>query len=84
MSSVGYDPKLHDQDARGSLESARIFLGFLFQFWKPHSVVDFGCGFGTWLLACKEQVLSVCSAWTGFGFQRRKSWTAPLNFNIRI
>jgi SAM-dependent methyltransferase len=54
MSSVGYDPKLHDQDARGSLRSARIFLGFLCQLWKPHSVVDFGCGFGTWLLACKE------------------------------
>jgi SAM-dependent methyltransferase len=49
-----YDKKLLDQDAQGSLNSARIFLQFLFKYWCPESAIDFGCGLGTWLCACKE------------------------------
>ncbi len=40
---------------QGSLASARIFISFLFEIWIPKSVVDFGCGRGTWLAVCKER-----------------------------
>jgi SAM-dependent methyltransferase len=49
-----YDIKHLDQDSQGSLSSARILLGYLFEHWVPRSVIDFGCGLGTWLYACKE------------------------------
>ena len=54
MTATGYDIKNLDLDAQGSLNSARILLAYLFQYWAPKSVIDFGCGLGTWLRACKE------------------------------
>ena len=38
----------------GSLVSARLVLGHLFNFYQPNSVLDVGCGKGTWLKACQE------------------------------
>jgi SAM-dependent methyltransferase len=38
----------------GSLMSARLVLGHLFNFYQPNSVLDVGCGKGTWLKACQE------------------------------
>jgi SAM-dependent methyltransferase len=37
-----------------ALECARIYLKFLWQFLQPVSVLDVGCGSGTWLKACHE------------------------------
>lgn len=37
-----------------ALECARIYLKFLWQFFQPVSVLDVGCGSGTWLKACHE------------------------------
>jgi SAM-dependent methyltransferase len=54
MSSTKYDIRLLGEDSQGSLASARIFLAYLFKFWAPKSVIDFGCGLGTWLRACRE------------------------------
>jgi 2-polyprenyl-3-methyl-5-hydroxy-6-metoxy-1,4-benzoquinol methylase len=54
MSSANYDIRLLDEDSQGSLASARIFLAYLFKYWAPRSVIDFGCGLGTWLRACRE------------------------------
>jgi hypothetical protein len=51
---TNYDTKHLDQDSQGSLRSARILLTYLFKHWVPKSVIDFGCGWGTWLYACKE------------------------------
>ena len=41
-----YDERFYDGLTRGSLASGRVYLGYLFQLWKPASVVDFGCGRG--------------------------------------
>jgi 2-polyprenyl-3-methyl-5-hydroxy-6-metoxy-1,4-benzoquinol methylase len=54
MTSANYDIRLLDEDSQGSLASARIFLAYLFKYWAPKSVIDFGCGLGTWLHACRE------------------------------
>jgi SAM-dependent methyltransferase len=37
-----------------SLASARKFMRHLWQYLQPASVLDVGCGRGTWLKACKE------------------------------
>ena len=49
-----YDKHFYDRQVIGSLHSARIFLSYVFQIWSPRSVIDYGCGLGTWLKACKE------------------------------
>jgi SAM-dependent methyltransferase len=42
------------QNVPAALESARIYLKFLWRFFQPVSVLDVGCGSGTWLKACHE------------------------------
>jgi SAM-dependent methyltransferase len=42
------------QNVPAALESARIYLKFLWRFFQPLSVLDVGCGSGTWLKACHE------------------------------
>jgi SAM-dependent methyltransferase len=37
-----------------AFECARIYLRFLWQFFQPLSILDVGCGSGTWLKACHE------------------------------
>jgi SAM-dependent methyltransferase len=38
-----------------SYRSATIVLDFLFRYYCPKSVVDVGCGLGTWLKVCREK-----------------------------
>jgi SAM-dependent methyltransferase len=57
-----YDDIFYDMQMRESLDSARILLAYVFSFWKPASIVDVGCGRGTWLQAAHELG---CSRLTG-------------------
>jgi len=52
--SAVYDQSFYDSQVDGSLASARIYLRHLFDFFKPVSVVDIGCGRGAWLSTCHE------------------------------
>src|SRR3989304_9166891 len=49
-----YDKQFFDQMTEGSLSSARVVLPILFGYFKPTSVVDVGCGRGTWLKPAAE------------------------------
>ncbi len=49
-----YNDAFYDSQMRQSLDSARIVLADLFSYWKPSSIVDVGCGRGTWLQAAHE------------------------------
>ena len=51
---VVYDKVFFDQMTEGSLTSARVVLPILFRYSKPTSIVDVGCGRGTWLRAAAE------------------------------
>jgi SAM-dependent methyltransferase len=51
---TSYTDEFYDMHLMQSLDSARIVLGYLFSFWKPASIVDVGCGRGTWLKAAHE------------------------------
>lgn len=49
-----YDQAFYDAQKEGSLRSARKFLSLLWGMHTPNSVVDLGCGAGTWLKAAGE------------------------------
>lgn len=49
-----YHPNYHQEKNAGSLCAARTVLPILFNRFAVRSVVDFGCGAGTWLAAAKE------------------------------
>ena len=49
-----YHPTYHQKKNSGSLRAARTVLPILLDRFEVRSVVDFGCGAGTWLAAAKE------------------------------
>jgi len=49
-----YSREFYEQQQRGSLRSARTMLPHVFELVRPASVVDVGCGVGTWLAAARE------------------------------
>lgn len=52
--STRYDERFYEEQSAGSLASARIVLRTLFGTVRPASIVDFGCGAGTWVAAAME------------------------------
>lgn len=49
-----YSTAFYTTHSDGSLKSAKEFLGYFFGLYQPNSVVDLGCGIGTWLtVACE-------------------------------
>jgi SAM-dependent methyltransferase len=49
-----YGDGFYERQATTSLQSARIYLAHLWRIFQPGSVLDVGCGRGTWLKACHE------------------------------
>jgi hypothetical protein len=49
-----YDGAFYSQQREGSKRSARIILPIIFDLIKPQSIVDVGCGVGTWLSVAGE------------------------------
>jgi SAM-dependent methyltransferase len=49
-----YTPRFFSDNAGRSLASARLILGYLFDLYRPTSVLDVGCGSGAWLSAAEE------------------------------
>lgn len=69
MSSLGkiYNNDFYEHQSAGSYDSAKEILPILFQVYKPESIVDFGAGVGTFLIAAKEygieNILGVEGSW---------------------
>ena len=49
-----YGDDFYEDQMKASYESAKIYAGLLFGMISPESVVDVGCGRGTWLKAFRE------------------------------
>lgn len=49
-----YDKTFYDSQYKGSISSAEIMLKLLFNYWSPNSIIDFGCGVGSWLYAAEK------------------------------
>lgn len=53
MSDTLYDDSFFEFHEQGARDSARAMVPVLFEFIRPASIVDFGCGWGTWLVEFK-------------------------------
>jgi SAM-dependent methyltransferase len=53
-SEAPYNDAFYDEQWLGSLASARVVLGHMIEYLRPLSVVDVGCGRGSWLAAWAE------------------------------
>ena len=49
-----YDKSFYDAQAQDSYKSARNMLPFVNEIFAPKSVIDIGCGVGTWLKAWSD------------------------------
>jgi SAM-dependent methyltransferase len=47
-----YDKRFYNEQRVGSFRSAKVILSLVLNAIKPRSVVDVGCGLGTWLSIC--------------------------------
>ncbi len=54
VNSSYYTTSFYDEHSQGSLKSATVILGILYENFQPISVVDFGCGVGAWLAAAES------------------------------
>lgn len=54
MSDTVYNKDFYKDQQDGSLISAQEVWPVLFQYFKPKSVIDIGCGVGTWLAAIDQ------------------------------
>jgi len=49
MLAKHYNEAFYDRQVAGSVSSAEVILGLLYDFYQPQSVIDVGCGRGAWL-----------------------------------
>jgi predicted RNA methylase len=60
-----YDDQFYAEQVAGSVRSARLVLGRLFEVYQPHSVADFGCGRGSWLMVAESLGSKVLHGYDG-------------------
>src|SRR5580658_6929056 len=80
MEQTPYDNEFHDQHLAGSLASAAAVLPALFEIYRPQSVIDIGCGLGTWLKVARELGVDDILGFDGDSFDRAKLLIDPANF----
>jgi hypothetical protein len=80
MTSNPYDNEFFESALAGSLLSARKVLPKLFEFFKPRSAVDVGCGEGAWLLAAKENGVEELLGLDGDYVDRTRLFVRPDQF----
>ena len=49
-----YSKHFYENLTEGSLRSAQVMVPMVLDLMQPKSVVDIGCGIGTWLKVCRE------------------------------
>jgi SAM-dependent methyltransferase len=60
MSTAIYTEAFFDDQVESSLLAARLVLPMLLRDWLPESVIDVGCGLGTWCAAAMELGVGDC------------------------
>jgi hypothetical protein len=83
MSQSLYNDKFFEAHERDARESARAMLPLLFEFVRPASVVDFGCGWGTWLVEFQAAGVTEYLGLDGDYVDRAKLHIEPARFLAR-
>lgn len=76
-----YDQAFYDSQKTGSLLSAEQYLGYLWGFHAPRSVVDLGCGAGTWLKAAADLGAKTVVGYDGVWNSQQNMVDARIRFN---
>ena len=64
-SCMAYDKSFYEEQSLGSRNSAREVVPFLLKHFPLKSVVDLGCGLGTWLAVFKENGIDDIAGYDG-------------------
>lgn len=75
-----YDDNFFRRQADGSYASAQIIVPLIQQIINPESVVDLGCGLGTWLKVWQERGASIILGVDGDYIDRAKLYIDHHNF----
>ncbi len=75
-----YARAYYDDIKAGSLRSARVVLPLVLDIVAPHSVLDVGCGVGTWLSVCSELGVPDVLGLDGGYVEREQLFIAPDRF----
>jgi SAM-dependent methyltransferase len=77
-----YDEAFYRAMTQRSLESARIYLRHLFAVWTPRSLVDIGCGRGSWLAAAEESGVKRLVGFDGPWVSKDTIITPAIEFHV--
>lgn len=80
---AAYDNAFYDFHSKGSLDSAREVVPLVLQLLHPASVVDVGCGVGTWLAVYLENGLNDITGIDGNYVDRSRLQIDPSYFQPR-
>ncbi len=75
-----YNREFYDCYASGSIYSAKVILGLLYNFYKPQSVIDFGCGVGSWLKVAESLGSTVLKGLDGHWITKNKLLSKNIDF----
>jgi len=75
-----YNKNFYKAQVHGSTRSARIILGMLFQVYRPKSVIDVGCGVGSWLFVAESFGCKVLSGLDGHWINEKSLLSKNVHF----
>jgi len=75
-----YNNKFYEGEAERSFESVNEVFSLLFQIYKPKSMVDFGCGQGTWLAAAEQLGVKNLKGYDGEWVDKDKLYSKKVDF----
>jgi 2-polyprenyl-3-methyl-5-hydroxy-6-metoxy-1,4-benzoquinol methylase len=77
-----YNEQFYDAQAQRSYESARKILRIVFETYRPKTMVDFGCGYGTWLSAARDMGVKKVVGFDGDWVSKEDLYSADIDFNV--
>ncbi|QNJ00612.1 methyltransferase domain protein [Synechococcus sp. A15-62] len=75
-----YDEFFYDDQVARSYESANIYIFHLLKYFRPSSIIDVGCGRGTWLKAFEEHGATRCVGLDGVWNSQKKMLSNTIKF----
>ena len=75
-----YNEAFYNKQIAGSVSSAKIILGLLYDFYQPRSVIDIGCGRGAWLSVAESLGTKTLIGLDGYWNTREKLLSRNIDF----
>lgn len=72
MKAGPYTNSYYSRQEGGSVASARVVIPIVIELIHPRSVIDIGCGVGTWLSVCKEHGIEGIRGFDGSWVKKEK------------